>query len=232
MLPKEVWEEPSLGTFNLHASLLPLYRGAAPINWAIINGEKETGLTTFLIDDKIDTGSILYRESVKIEEGETAGSLHDKLMKMGPLLIVKTIEALCAGAVEPVSQESLPEFTRQPLPTAPKLSKETGALDPYQKADRLYALIRGLSPYPGSYFEVSPEKGEPFKLRIGEVSFTEKRGQRVNLQISGTQSGDFCFDGDSGSLIIKSVQVPGKRMVKSSEFLNGWRGGTIRLNRP
>jgi len=227
MLPPVIWSSPVLGTFNLHASLLPLYRGAAPINWAIINGEKETGLSTFLIDEQIDTGNILFREKVPIEERETAGSLHDKLMELGPALIAKTIYALSDGTATPLSQQNFPEFTRQPLPIAPKLSKATGALNPDESAYALDRKIRGLSPYPGSYFEIKTAEGVQFPLRIGTITYEERPEQTVNYILQQTSNGELRFEGLGGSIVIESLQIPGKRMVSSAEFLRGWRGGEI-----
>jgi len=147
MLPKVVWQMPELGTFNLHASLLPNYRGAAPINWAIINGEKTTGVTTFYIDDKIDTGAIILKEKILVDENDTAGTLHDKLMKLGSNIVVKTVKTIEKGNVETTQQSLLKEQIKH----APKIFKETCQIDWNKSIDAIYNMIRGLNPYPGAW---------------------------------------------------------------------------------
>ncbi len=163
MLPKQVWAMPELGTFNLHASLLPQYRGAAPINWAIINGETKTGVTTFFIDDKIDTGAIILSDEVAIEENENAGSLHDKLMNLGKKTVVDTLKLIEKGdvptAIQPESEE---------LKTAYKLNRENMKIDWSQSMEAIYNHIRGLSPYPCAWTFVE-DGSEQWNVKIYEV---------------------------------------------------------------
>ena len=147
MLPKIVWSMPRLGTFNLHGSLLPKYRGAAPINWAIINGETETGVTTFMLDEKIDTGAILFYEKCPIGEKDNMEIIHDRLMEIGADLVVKTANKIISGEITPLAQKDTPEM----LIPAPKLTRETGAIDWENNAIQIDRLIRGLSPYPGAH---------------------------------------------------------------------------------
>ncbi|MFA6769728.1 MAG: methionyl-tRNA formyltransferase [Bacteroidales bacterium] len=217
MLPQAVWSLPKLGTFNLHASLLPMYRGAAPINWAIINGESKSGVTTFFIDDKIDTGKILFREECKIEESDNAGDLHDKLMEMGAKLVVKTAEALIIGVASAVEQQNGAQ-----LKIAPKLSKESGAINWALPCTEILNLIRGLSPYPTAYTVLkNDQKSIPVKifeavackspssLTIGEIETDNKNYLRVGCK--------------KGSLKIKSLQAAGKKRLTIKEFLAGLR---------
>ena len=164
MLPKVVWEIPKLGTFNLHAALLPQYRGAAPINWAVINGEKTTGVTTFMIDDGMDTGNIMYRYDCKIGPDETVGEVHDKLMALGSELVVDTVEALEEHNVELRIQRSFIQGS-EILKTAPKLSRELCHIDWRSKTEYIYNLIRGLSPYPAAFTELVKD-GKATQLKI------------------------------------------------------------------
>ena len=160
MLPKVVWEMPSLGTFNLHASLLPNYRGAAPINWAIINGETKTGVTTFFIDDKIDTGAMILNAETDIGANESAGELHDRLMELGSTTVTQTLALLESGKVVTTIQEDNAE-----IKTAFKLNKENCKIDWHQPASEIHNLIRGLSPYPAAWTFIG-DKGEEFNVKI------------------------------------------------------------------
>jgi methionyl-tRNA formyltransferase len=159
MLPESVWSIPKLGTFNLHASLLPQYRGAAPINWAIINGEKKSGVTTFLIDHQIDTGNIILREEVSIGDNDTAGDLHDKLMIIGANLVVKTIDELAEKKVKPISQADFLSGNEL-IKAAPKIFRDTCRIDWNKTTTELHNLIRGLSPYPGAWTELAFADGK------------------------------------------------------------------------
>lgn len=174
MLPKEVWSLPKLGTFNLHASLLPDYRGAAPINWAIINGEKETGVTTFFIDEEIDTGNIILQEKITIESSETAGQLHDRLMKLGAQLVVHTAKAISEGNLTTISQKDV-----KSVKMAPKLFRETCKLDWNRAAQEIYNKIRGLSPYPAAWGLLNnggvTTSVKIFKARLTELSSNRDR---------------------------------------------------------
>jgi methionyl-tRNA formyltransferase len=166
MLPVEVWSMPSMGTFNLHASLLPQYRGAAPINWAIINGEKETGVTTFFIDEKIDTGRIIYREAISIEPEETAGELHDRLMMSGAELVVRTVEAIESGNVLASMPQEVYSTESMPLKPAPKIQKEDCRINWDDEAEAVTDFIRGLSPHPGAYTELKTDDGSSLYLKV------------------------------------------------------------------
>lgn len=218
MLPKEVWSMPKLGTFNLHASLLPQYRGAAPINWAIINGERQTGVTTFLIDEKIDTGRILFSEVCPIENYDNVGSLHDKLAEIGSKLVVKTAEALVRKRVKPRVQEVYTE-----LKPAPKISRETCAIDWSRPATEVNNLIRGLSPYPGAHATLRCE-GVDTDVKI--YSAYVFNGEEDDRSI-----GELFTDGKSflsvacgeNSIRIEEIQLAGKKRMEIKSFLAGFR---------
>jgi len=221
MLPKEVWSLPKKGTFNLHASLLPMYRGAAPINWAIINGEQKTGVTTFLIDQEIDTGKILFSEEVKIEPEDNAGTLHDKLMEKGALLVEKTVRELIKGNVTPMDQKGYHplEIT---LKNAPKINRETCTIDWSQPCGKIHNLIRGMSPYPAASATLSNGiKDVPVKIFRSK----ELPGQK-NLEPGAieTDGKNYLRVGcGEGSLDIESLQAAGKKRMTTKEFLAGLR---------
>jgi methionyl-tRNA formyltransferase len=214
MLPKEVWQMPEHGTFNLHASLLPQYRGAAPINWAIINGETETGVTTFFIDDKIDTGSIILQKKENILPEDNAGSLHDRLMELGAELVVETCNQIAAGTVD-----GLPQKEINNLKPAHKIHKETCRVDWEAPLEEIHNLIRGLSPYPAAWTHlVNHGKEEPIKVY----------GTRIETGEHNLKPGELIVDkkslkvaGKGGYLQILELQLPGKRKMKISEVLNG-----------
>ncbi|MDX1277894.1 methionyl-tRNA formyltransferase [Oceanihabitans sediminis] len=215
MLPKVVWQMPEYGTFNLHASLLPNYRGAAPINWAIINGETKTGVSTFFIDEKIDTGEMILQEEVSIEADENAGSLHDKLMHLGSNLVLKTVSLIAEGDVTRTPQPENAE-----MKTAYKLNKDNCKLDFNESINNIYNKIRGLSPYPAAWcilengeetidikiYEAEKEI-EVHDLEIGKVIFTKKE-----IKVSVKE----------GYLNIKDLKLPGKRKMDASSLLNGY----------
>jgi methionyl-tRNA formyltransferase len=229
MLPKEVWSIPSLGTFNLHASLLPCYRGAAPINHAIINGEQMTGVTTFLIDEKIDTGNILFRHEVPVFPFENAGDLHDRLMREGALLVTQTVKALIGGTVTPRPQTAFcaPEDI---IPTAPKIYPEDCIIDWSKGTCQLHNFIRGLSPYPcaRSAF-ASDEEVIDFKVFESQVEF-----RRHNLQPGTIETDErhylriACND---GFINIISLQLAGRKRVTTVELLRGFRVAGYRIKR-
>ena len=175
MLPEVVWSMPPMGTFNLHASLLPQYRGAAPINHAIINGEKETGLTTFLLDKEIDTGEIIMQEKVVIEDDETAGTLHDKLMVLGNKVVVETIKRIEEGKVQSQSQDMIIERDNLQLKPAPKIFKEDCKIDWSKDAKSIYDFIRGLSPYPAAHTQFVSENNETLDIKVFEVALKENK---------------------------------------------------------
>ena len=214
MLPKAVWKMPELGTFNLHASLLPSYRGAAPINWAIINGETETGVTTFFIDDKIDTGEIILQERIPIEPDDTAGALHDKLMKVGANLVLNTVQQIGEGNVQTQKQPDTKE-----LKSAYKIFKDTCEIDWKKPINDIYNHIRGLSPYPASWTTLT-NGDESIFLKIYEASREVDKHE--------LQPGTIVFDKtelkvavDGGYIKLLEIQLPGKRKMKTSDVLNG-----------
>ena len=219
MLPKEVWQMPRLGTFNLHASLLPRYRGAAPINWAIINGEKQTGVTTFLIDEQIDTGRILFSEPCMIEEYDTAGTLAEKLCKMGSELVIKTADALSRGRAKPQEQDS---FAR--LIPAPKITKETCRIDWSLEGYQIVNLIRGLAPAPAAYATLL-NNGVETTMKIYEAY--------VYMDDEPAAPGTVITDGKSylgvacGHYTVRllDIQLAGKKRMEIADFLRGFRPG-------
>lgn len=220
MLPKEVWQMPALGTFNLHASLLPQYRGAAPINWAIINGEKFTGVTTFMLDEQIDTGKVLFQEPCNIEDYDDAGSLHDKLMKMGSDLVLKTVDAIENRSAKPYEQQM--PFNKA-LRVAPKLTRENCRIDWTSGARVVSLLIRGLSPYPTAYTTLVKD-GTVLNVKIFEA-------YPVTNSDFTTEPGSIKTDGKSylevkcgvGSLRILQLQIAGKKRMDVASFLLGFR---------
>lgn len=223
MLPRDVWQIPRLGTFNLHASLLPQYRGAAPINWAIINGEKETGITTFLLDEQIDTGSILLQKSIPIGETETAGELHDRLMYQGAGLVVETINMLAAGTIHPIAQNQIK--VNGELKPAPKIFKETCRVDWNNPSHNVFNHIRGLSPYPTAWTALKTIRNDVETIIPIKIYQAEKLDQ-VHSQKPGTVKTDgrtffhvFC---SQGAIALKTVQQAGKKAMGIDEFLRGW----------
>ena len=218
MLPEVVWNMPRLGTFNLHGSLLPQYRGAAPINWAIINGDKETGVTTFFLKHEIDTGDIIHQARIPILPSDNAGTMHDKLMELGADLIVKTLDDIIAGTVKQVSQQSLTESELRP---APKIFKETCRIDWNQPTAKVNDFIRGLSPYPAAWtvLHTASAGDQDFKI------FSAQPVENATLQTPGT----ICCDGRKnlvvstadGALKLLEVQIAGKKRMPISAFLCG-----------
>ncbi len=212
MLPKEVWQMPKYRTFNLHASLLPEYRGAAPINWAIINGETKTGVTTFFIDEKIDTGTIILQEETTISPTETVGELHDRLMEIGSKLVVKTVTNITNGNVKTTQQ---PEKDLKP---APKLFPETCKIDWEQPLNDIYNLIRGLNPYPTAWTYI---KGNT-KLKLFDVEKHHIEHQYSIGTIFSENKQIFIALKD-GLLEVKSLQMAGKKRMDAKSFLNGYQ---------
>jgi len=220
MLPKEVWTMPELGTFNLHASLLPQYRGAAPINWAIINGEKQTGVTTFMLDEQIDTGQILFQESCLIEEYDNLGTLHDKLQAIGSNLVIKTIEAIRDHTIKPIPQDT----TYLNLRPAPKIHKETCKIDWSKSARQIELLIRGLSPYPAAFSELTDTNGEVTTMKIFEA-FTVESSQ-PDAPVGTVKSDGKSFieiKCGEGSIKLLDIQLSGKKRMDVKSFLLGFR---------
>lgn len=222
MLPEIVWAMPRLGTFNLHASLLPQYRGAAPINWAIINGEKESGVTTFLLNHEIDKGAILCQQRVAIDEEDDAGTLHDKLMNAGTDLVIETIERIASGAIAPVDQHTIePQVIRD----APKIFKETCRIDWSASGDTVRNLVRGLSPYPAAWSELHKEGASPIGVKIFRVHAETCPADR--LPAPGTLVTDgrtfmkvACAD---GYLFLDELQLAGKKRMAVADLLRGFK---------
>lgn len=216
MLPEVVWKMPEYGTFNLHASLLPQYRGAAPINWAVINGETETGVSTFFIDEKIDTGEMIFQEKVGIAPNESAGSLHDRLMIIGAELVVKTLKELEKGQVETRSQKEA-----QDLKSAHKLDKENTRINWSQNIDRIYNQIRGLSPYPAAWTMLHNGNDELTMKIYACEKIIEAHDHPAGKIIAEEKEVKVAVDG--GYLNLLEIQLPGKRKMKTKELLNGYR---------
>lgn len=215
MLPKLVWQMPEYGTFNLHASLLPSYRGAAPINWAIINGETKTGVSTFFIDEKIDTGDMILQEEIEIEVHENVGSLHDKLMNIGSVLVLKTVNAIKKGDVK-----TTPQKVTKAIRTAYKLNKDNCKIDWNASIDTIYNKIRGLSPHPAAWCTIingedtldakiyqAEKETMPHTKNIGTIVSDKKM-----LKVAVT----------NGYIIIKEIKLPGKRTMDIKSLLNGY----------
>ena len=232
MLPAVVWQLPELGTFNLHASLLPQYRGAAPINFAVINGETETGLTTFFLNEEIDKGAVIMREKVSIRPDETAGELHDELMLLGNKVVVDTIKKIESGDIKALPQDELIE--NQPLKPAPKITKEFCNVDWSRDCQSVYNHIRGLSPYPAAHTRLQSENGETIELKIfsaeietcthnvtpGTVVTDNKKYLKIALH--------------DGFIHLTQVQQAGKKSMPIADFLRGtqlfgdWKTATER----
>ena len=224
MLPEVVWSMPPMGTFNLHASLLPQYRGAAPINHAIINGEKETGLTTFLLDKEIDTGEIIMQEKVVIEDDETAGTLHDKLMVLGNKVVVETIKRIEEGRVQSQSQDMIIERDNLQLKPAPKIFKEDCKIDWTKDAKSIYDFIRGLSPYPAAHTQFVSENNETLDIKVFEVALKENKSEDTDLYRIKTDGKSY-LDVVLGknNISIKVIQQAGKKAMPIADFLRGTR---------
>ena len=214
MLPEVVWKMPKLGTFNLHASLLPNYRGAAPINWAIINGDIKTGVTTFFIDDKIDTGAMILSSKVEIAPDENAGQLHDRLMHLGSKTVLNTLALIEKGNVTTTIQKESPE-----IKTAYKLNKENCKIDWTKPAIEIYNLIRGLNPYPSAWCFIS-DKNEEWNVKIHEaIMILENHNYTIGRLICNKKELKIAVK--NGFIQVLSIQFPGKKRMSTSELLNG-----------
>ena len=232
MLPESVWNMPPLGTINLHGSLLPQYRGAAPINWAVINGEKETGVTTFKLKHEIDTGNILLQESFPIEENETAGEVHDKMKEIGAKVLVETVKGLAEGTLEerPQSTVHSPQNTNsdselltpnsQLLKHAPKIFTETCNIDWRKSIDEIHNLIRGLSPFPGAFTELGDKTIKIFRSEKEHLFPTSKPGRWESDGKTYLK-----FAAKDGYILLKDVQLEGKKRMLVEDFLRGYRFG-------
>lgn len=222
MLPEVVWNMPRLGTFNLHASLLPQYRGAAPINWAVINGDTETGATTFFLTHEIDTGKIIRQKHLPIADTDDVGTVHDALMAMGSGLVLETVDLLLEGKTDAVPQE---EFYKDPseLRPAPKIFKETCRIDWHQPVKKIYDFIRGLSPYPAAWTEIVSPEGVRTVLKVYQA---EKHPAAHNHPVGTIMTDTKNYMDvavEDGYLRLLSVQLAGKKRLPVTDFLNGFK---------
>ena len=220
MLPEVVWNMPRLGTFNLHASLLPQYRGAAPINWAVINGERETGITTFFLKHEIDTGEVIQQVRIPIEETDNAGTVHDKLMLLGGKLVKETVDAILENRITPVPQEEMK--VKGELYPAPKIFKETCRIAWEQATKRIYDFIRGLSPYPAAWTEMVSPQGEKVTVKIFESEKLYEPHTLLPGSIVTDSKKYLKVATTDGFISIRSLQLPAKKRLKIDEFLRGF----------
>jgi methionyl-tRNA formyltransferase len=219
MLPEVVWKMPPLGTINVHASLLPQYRGAAPINWAIINGEKETGITTFKLQHEIDTGNLLLQEKVSIDENETAGELHDKLKTLGAKLIIRTMQQIEDGSIKEQSQQSTVNSQRSTaLKHAPKIFTETCKIDWNKNAEDIYNLIRGLSPYPCAFTYLH---NKMLKIYFGKKEICNHH--LANGDFESDNKKYLKFACANGFIHCTDIQLQGKKRMPVEDFLRGYK---------
>ncbi len=218
MLPEIIWNMPRLGTFNLHASLLPQYRGAAPINWAIINGEKKTGVTTFFLQNEIDTGKIIFSEKTAIHKNETAGELHDRLMELGSDLVLKTVRAIEEGDYPQATQDETIETKH-----APKLRKEDGRINWSKNIYDIHNFIRGLSPYPTAWTELVSPAGDIYNMKIfHSVILIDKYIHPSNIVLTDTKN-HIKIAVEGGYIFITELQLAGKKRMTVEEYLRGYK---------
>ncbi|MEN9332212.1 MAG: hypothetical protein RLZZ94_1302 [Bacteroidota bacterium] len=220
MMPEVLWSMPPLGTFNLHGSLLPQYRGAAPINRAVMNGEKVTGLTTFFLQQEIDTGSIIFREEVPIGENESAGELHDQMMQIGATLVLKTVQQIEKGKIEAMPQSSFFNSTDE-LKHAPKIFKEDCKLNFSKTAAEIHNHIRGLSPYPGAFVEFQKSDDSIFAMKIFK-SEKEEAGVFLTHQLVTDGKTFLKISGADGFINVLEAQLPGKKRMPIGDLLRGF----------
>jgi methionyl-tRNA formyltransferase len=215
MLPEVVWNMPRLGTFNLHASLLPQYRGAAPINWAVMNGEKETGATTFMLQHEIDTGNIILQERISIADDENVGSVHDRLMTMGAGLVTRTVDLIIDSENNSQPVPTIPQDESLQLKAAPKIFKDTCAIDFSRSAEHVYNHIRGLSPYPAAWISEMPSSHPLSQVlkgaKVYKAAITQLAEQKGHIIIPCAQ----------GYIDLLELQLPGKKRMDASALLNG-----------
>lgn len=221
MLPEAVWQMPPLGTFNLHASLLPQYRGAAPINWAVINGDTETGITTFFLKHEIDTGEIIDQVRVPIADTDNVGVVYDRLMMLGGDLVLKTVDAILAGNVKTIPQETL--SSTGPLRPAPKIFKDTCRIDWTKGVKPVYDFIRGLSPYPAAWTELCEPDSSPVTMKIYESSKEFVEHTFAPGTILTDKKTYFKVASTDGFVHLLSVQLAGKKRMNVTDFLRGYR---------
>jgi methionyl-tRNA formyltransferase len=217
MLPELVWNMPPMGTINLHGSLLPQYRGAAPINWAIINGEKQTGVTTFKLQHEIDTGDILLSAVIPIRDDETAGELHDKMKEVGAELLLQTVQGLASNNLQEKPQPTVADGSL--LKHAPKIFTETCQVDWNKGTEEIYNLIRGLSPYPAAFTFLDGKK-----LKIYKAEKFDRPTKKAPGEIETDQKTFLHFVASNGSISLLEIQLEGKKKMSVADFLRGYRG--------
>jgi len=223
MLPEIVWAMPELGTFNLHASLLPQYRGAAPINFALINGETITGLTTFFLDKKIDTGRIIYQEEIKISDDDDVGTLHDKMMEKGSELVLKTVNSILDDSIEPIDQSKF-IVKNEVLRSAPKLNKEDCQINWNNSPITIYNFVRGLSPYPASHTSLVSDNGIIHKVKIFKVDIIPNTDTKFTPGKISTDGKKYLnVETESGLINISELQLSGKKRMSVGDFLRGFQ---------
>lgn len=222
MLPEIVWNMPPLGTYNLHGSLLPKYRGAAPINWAIINGESESGVTSFKLKHEIDTGNMLFQAKAPISKTTTAGELHDTLMQLGAETILKTVKAIESGQYELKPQDDSQSIH------APKLFKETCKINWNKSAQEIYNLIRGLSPYPAAFTEFTDKNGQAIAVKIYKTEMEETKDMHLPGTISSDGKTTLKVACSNGFIHIKELQMAGKKRMMTEEFLRGFKMDSVK----
>jgi methionyl-tRNA formyltransferase len=221
MLPEVVWNMPPMGTFNLHASLLPQYRGAAPINWAIINGDKETGITTFFLQHEIDTGNIILQKRIPISRNDNAESIHDTLMKIGAEAVVETVRLIEKGNVKTIAQEDIADSELRP---APKIFKETCRINWNDEAEHVRNFIRGLSPYPAAHTEIADAKGTALGLKVFD-SETEICHHNLPAGKFIAENSELKVAVKDGFVKLLRVQLAGKKPMDTEDFLRGFKIG-------
>ena len=218
MLPEVVWNMPPMGTFNLHGSLLPQYRGAAPINWAIINGEKETGVTTFFLQHEIDTGDLILQKKIAIHRTDNAETIHDQLMVLGAQTVVETVDCILDGTAPKMPQPEVAE-----LKMAPKIFKETCKINWNSDCESIYNFVRGLSPYPTAWSELMNDNREPIPMKIYAVTTEQTSHTYTHGTIITDGKKELKVACKDGFVIIQSLQLSGKKRMNSDEFLRGYK---------
>jgi methionyl-tRNA formyltransferase len=221
MLPEVVWAMPPMGTFNLHASLLPQYRGAAPINWAVINGEKETGVTTFFLQHDIDTGDLLLQEKIAIGPDECVGSVHDRLMELGGRMVSKTVDAILNGSVSARPQNTVIS-DGQDLKPAPKLFKENTRIDWTGRCVQIHDFIRGLSPFPSAWSELQTKKGEVLNVKVFEAGYVLVSHNLAPGMLVTDGKKELKVAVNDGFIVLKRFQIAGRKALATDEFLRGF----------
>ena len=220
MLPEVVWAMPRFGTFNLHASLLPQYRGAAPINWAVNNGETETGITTFFLKHEIDTGEVIQQVTIPIADTDDVGTVHDKLMVLGGKLVIETVEAILNGTVKSIPQENM---ITEALRPAPKIFKETCRIDWQKPLKQIYDFVRGLSPYPAAWTELQKPDGSVEMLKVYQTAKIPEAHQLPYGTLRTDSKTYLHVAVEGGFIAILSLQLPGKKRLKIDELLRGYK---------